>query len=85
MEAHEQMLQARKADLAAILATPAGRRYLAWLVATANTFAQSYVPDDTHGTAFNEGMRSVGRLVTRDARLVGMKEFTKLMEEKIYA
>ena len=48
------------ADMRTALASPEMRRVLARFVRASGFLKVSYVSGDTHGTAFNEGRRSIG-------------------------
>jgi hypothetical protein len=47
-------------DLEALLTMPEGRRFLRRVLALCGLGAISYVPGDTHATAFKEGQRNIG-------------------------
>ena len=75
----------RENDIHYVLSQPRGRRWLYELIyATAHADHTSHVPGDTHSTAFNEGARSVGLQVLREARAADRKLFSKMMEENEY-
>jgi hypothetical protein len=48
------------ADARAVLRTAEGRRLLWWLLNEAGTYSTTYVPGDSHASAFAEGRRNVG-------------------------
>lgn len=50
----------RREDVAAVLSTSAGRRFVWDLLGRCGIFALSYARGDTHETAFNEGKRQIG-------------------------
>lgn len=52
--------KASREALISVLSTPGGRNWMWQLLERCNVFAQSFVPGDQHGTAFNEGQRSIG-------------------------
>jgi hypothetical protein len=48
------------ADLKAVMADPAGRRFVWRLLELAGIYRASFAGESTHATAFNEGQRSGG-------------------------
>lgn len=50
----------RREDVAAVLSTPAGRRFVWALLGKCRVFELSYAQGDPTHTAFNEGARQVG-------------------------
>lgn len=50
----------RREDVATVLSTPAGRRFVWAMLGKCGVFSLSYTRGDTHETAFNEGKRQVG-------------------------
>lgn len=53
----------QRADWRAVLAAPEGRRVLALILRQSNFLGASYAPGDALATAYNEGLRAVGRLI----------------------
>ena len=69
-----------KDDLKFIMSNARGRRFMHELLAKSRLFAASYVPGDSHTTAFHEGMRAIGRDLL--AQIDEMpKYFTLMMNE----
>lgn len=52
-------------DMLAVLKSPEMRRVLGRILRGSGYFGISYVAGDTHGSAFNEGRRSVGHELKR--------------------
>lgn len=72
----------REKDLAFLLKEPRGRRWLYDLIHDkAHLRGLSFVPGDTHATAFNEGARSVGEAVLEEIRTRHFGAFKQMMEE----
>lgn len=47
-------------DLTWLMSDKRGRRFIHGLLGDCGIYRQSHVPGDTHGTAFLEGVRSIG-------------------------
>ena len=72
----------RARDLAFILSSPRGRRWLYELIfSRSHVNRLSHVPRDTHSTAFNEGARSVGESVLETIRHEHHAAFITMLEE----
>lgn len=71
-------------DLRAVLATPAGRRLFLRLVTQAGTYSGSYAESPT-ATAFNEGRRSIGISLLREAQLVAPELYARALKEGLDA
>ncbi len=56
MTPKEQLLE----DLRELIKTPVGRRVLKAILAESQPLKLSYVPGDSHASAFNEGVRAPG-------------------------
>ena len=54
------------ADIRALLQTREGARFLCRLLEMCGVYRLSYVPGDTHGTAFAEGKRNIGLAIYAD-------------------
>ena len=67
-------------DLKFIMSNARGRRFMHELLANSRLFAASYVPGDSHTTAFHEGMRAIGRDLL--ARIDGMPKYFNLMMDE---
>jgi len=46
-----------------VMADKNARALFWWLLGEIGTYSAVYVPNDTHGTAFNEGQRNVGLMI----------------------
>jgi hypothetical protein len=66
-------------DIRALLSTREGARFFARLLELCGVYRLSYVPGDTHATAFNEGKRNVGNAVMAD--LAGIDGYTSRLKE----
>jgi len=84
----KQVADAQKAekdldrDLDFILSTERGRRWLYGLIFDAcHVRSLSYVPRDTHSSAFNEGARSVGERLLEEVRTRDFAKFMLMMSE----
>jgi len=51
-------------DLAWLMSDKRGRRFMWRLLGELRIYQQSHTPGDTHATAFREGQRSVGLMLT---------------------
>ena len=82
VKAAEKDSEDREKDLAWILSSPRGRRWVYDLVhEKAHVRSLSFVPRDTHATAFNEGARSVGEALLEEVRSNHFGAFKQMMEE----
>lgn len=70
----------QEADLREVLRLPAGRRFVAQLLANGRLAAPSYT-GDAIATAYNEGQRSVAVGLWRQARKLAPLEFPALAQE----
>jgi hypothetical protein len=69
-------------DIDFIASQPRGRRWLYRLIFEAGHMsAQSYVPNSFDATAFNEGARSIGRVIHEQIRANNPKAYLKMLEE----
>ena len=74
----------REQDLAFVLSTPRGRRWLFELIHTECHFERiNHVPGDTHSTAFNEGARAVGASILNAIRDQHTALYFQMLEENI--
>lgn len=73
-----------RADLAAVLATPEGRRVLGLILAMTNILGPSTAPDP-YQTAFNEGMRRVGLWLKKSMDVINPRYFPDILKEQIDA
>lgn len=55
-------------DLTWLMSDKRGRRIMFGLLGDCGIYRQSYIPSDTHGTAFREGVRSVGLMLVDHLR-----------------
>lgn len=53
-------------DLASVMETEAGKRHIWRLLEQSGVYCQSFVPDNSHSTSFNEGRRSFGNRLLAD-------------------
>lgn len=53
-------------DIGALLSKREGARFFSRLLKLCGVYRISYVPGDTHTTAFNEGQRNIGNIVLAD-------------------
>jgi|TARA_S200002703_G_C3724566_1_gene222619 hypothetical protein len=69
-------------DIDFIASQPRGRRWLYRLIFEAGHMSsQSYVPASFDATAFNEGARSIGRVIHEDLRANNPKAYMQMLEE----
>lgn len=59
MDKRQSAVIARLNDYKKVFSTPEGKRVLADLAKKAGLLATNYVPNDPHGTSYNEGARSI--------------------------
>jgi predicted NAD/FAD-dependent oxidoreductase len=72
----------RENDLAFVVSSPRGRRWLYALIHDACHFERlSHVPGDTYSTAFNEGARSVGVALLDAIRDKHTPQYFQMLEE----
>lgn len=75
--------QQEKEDLRAVMATPAGRRFVWRLVERAKLFSPCFVPGDTTKTIHNEGRRESMLPLFADLTSVTPAEFQLATSEAI--
>jgi hypothetical protein len=69
-------------DMDFITSQPRGRRWLYRLIFESGHMAsQSYVPNSFDATAFNEGARSIGRVIHEQLRANNPNAYLKMLEE----
>jgi hypothetical protein len=69
-------------DMDFITSQPRGRRWLYRLIFESGHMAsQSYVPASFDATAFNEGARSIGRVIHEQLRINNPKAYMQMLEE----
>lgn len=69
-------------DIDFIASQPRGRRWLYRLIFEAGHMSsQSYVPASFDATAFNEGARSIGRVIHENLRANNPKAYMQMLEE----
>lgn len=69
------------ADLREVLATRAGRAVLFQILRDGRVYEQSFNPDSTHLTAFNEGRRSVGNQLLARIELAASEKLAIMRDE----
>lgn len=69
-------------DIDFILSSERGRRWLYGMIFdTCHVSRMSYVPRDTHSSAFNEGARSVGERLLEEVRTRDFSKYMLMMSE----
>jgi len=72
----------RALDLSYVLREPRGRRWVYEMIFnTCHMHRLSFVPGDSHATAFNEGARSVGEALLDEIRTNHFGAFMQMLEE----
>lgn len=71
----------RDADLKAVMATPAGRRFVMRLLRNARLEQASYAGELTRATAFNEGVREMGVKLNSELRRACWEEWLLMQQE----
>lgn len=69
------------ADLLFVMSDPAGRRFIHRQLTKAHIWATTYIPGDTHQTAFNEGARNRGLKLLADIMEVAAAQYALMIEE----
>lgn len=72
----------RDADLTTVMSTPAGRRFVARLLRNAKLEEPSFCGEQTHGSAFNEGVREMGIRIKRELQRVCPKLMLEMLGEE---
>jgi hypothetical protein len=75
----EELREQDIADLRALLLKKEGARFFTRLLSLCGVFRISYVPGDTHTTAFNEGQRNIGNILLTD--LAGIENYNVYLEQ----
>lgn len=69
-------------DFKALMALPEGRRVLRTLVTYSGLLGPVHNPGDSHGTAYNDGLRRMGMFVLDMARQADPENYTILLLPK---
>ncbi len=78
----EGKLRIEANDLAALMATIEGRRFVWRFLSKCGIFRQSYV-SDSNGTAFNEGQRSIGLMLYAELQLACADLYLEMQREAV--
>lgn len=70
-------------DYKAVFGTPQGKRVLQDLMAKGGLLQSNYVPGDSHGTAYNEGARSLVLHIFEILR-IDLKQLQSTLSEGFY-
>ena len=81
----EMARQEREADWKAVLATPAGKRMLGYLLAESGYHGIFYGGPDTHFTAYHEGRRSIGQFIVRQAQIAAPEALSAIVMQGLSA
>lgn len=69
-------------DMVTALSSPEARRVLRRIVAQSNVLGVSYAQNDAYGTAFNEGLRTVGLWLKTEIDKADPEAFFRMLSEK---
>lgn len=84
-EKDELARQQADADLAALMSTATGRRFMWWLLDGVCGINSGSFVGDSHATAYNEGMRAVGIRVLQEVQRVAEGDYVHMLKEQLDA
>ena len=77
---NERMAERDTEDLRTILKSVWGRRFVWRVMAICGVFSQSFVPDNSEATAFNEGRRSIGNTLLRQVIEINPESYLQMVK-----